>query len=157
MTLFKTLATSAVLSLALVCGAGLAFAHDIKVGTLVIGHPWARQSPMAANVAAGFLKITNTGNEDDRLLKATASISNMAQIHDMKMDGAVMKMAELPDGIVIPAGQTVELKPKSLHIMFMGLTSLPVEGEMFKGTLVFEKAGVANVVFEVVAPMAGMN
>ena len=63
---------------------------------------------MAADVAAGFMTITNNGKEEDRLVKATAEISTTVQIHDMKMEGDVMKMEELPDGIVIPAGATVE-------------------------------------------------
>lgn len=127
-------------------------AHEYKAGSLLIEHPWSRQSPMAADVSAGFVKITNNGKEDDRLVKATAEISPMAQIHDMKMEGDVMKMVELPDGIVIPAGKTVELKPKSLHLMFMHVKSQPVEGSMFKGTLTFEKAGEVPVEFMVEAP-----
>jgi copper(I)-binding protein len=75
----------------------------------------------------------------------------------MKMDGDVMKMFELPEGISIPAGSTVELKPKSLHLMFMGLAKPPVEGEHFTATLTFEKAGTVEVQFDVLAPGAHMN
>ena len=127
-------------------------AHEYKVGTLLIEHPWSRPSPMASNVSAGFLKITNTGQEDDRLVKATAEISPKVQLHDMKMEGDMMKMVELPEGIVIPAGKTVELKPKSLHIMFMDVKSQPVDGSVFKATLVFEKAGELAIDFMVETP-----
>ena len=127
-------------------------AHEYKAGSLVIEHPWSKPSPMAADVAAGFVKITNTGKEDDRLIKASAEISPNVQIHDMKMEGDVMKMVELPEGIVIPAGASVELKPMSLHIMFMNVKSQPMEGAMFKGSLTFEKAGEVPVEFKVEAP-----
>jgi periplasmic copper chaperone A len=130
--------------------------HEIKLGNLIIGKPWSRQSPMAADVAAGFLTIQNTGGEDDKLLKATAEITPKVQLHDMEMVNDVMKMVELPAGIPIPAGQTVELKPKSLHVMFMDLKTQVQQGTVFKGTLVFEKAGTVEVEFEVRAPNAGM-
>jgi periplasmic copper chaperone A len=127
-------------------------AHEVKIGNLVISHPWSRQSPMMADVAAGYLTVKNTGSEDDRLLKATAEITQKVQLHDMKIENDVMKMFELPSGIAIPAGQTVELKPKSLHVMFMDLKLQVIEGEQIKGTLVFEKAGTVAVDFEVMAP-----
>lgn len=134
-----------------------ASAHEIKFGDLVIGHPWVRQSPMAADVAAGFLTITNTGKTDDRLLKVTGELSDNVQLHDMKIEGGVMKMTELTGGIAIPAGAKVELKPKSLHIMFMDVAKQPPEGVVFNGTLTFEKAGTVDIEFEVKAPTTGMN
>ncbi len=148
---------SAVVACAALVGSTQAGAHEIKLGDLVIHHPWARQSPRAADVAAGFMIITNTGKDDDRLLKATASISPVVQLHAMKMVGDVMKMVELPEGILIPAGQTVELKPKSLHVMFTKLSSPVMEGEEIKGSLTFEKAGTVDITYEVTNPDAGMN
>ena len=132
-------------------------AHEIKIGDLVIGHPWARQSPMGADVAAGFMTITNNGKEADRLVKATASVSPTVQLHEMKMEGDVMMMSEVPGGIVIPPGATVELKPKSLHVMFMDMKVPIKEGEVIDGSLTFEKAGTLDIEYEVMAPNAGMN
>jgi copper(I)-binding protein len=159
MKCIREIAFASALTLASLFSLTDAIAHDTatKIGDLVIEQPWSRQSPMAADVAAGFLKITNQGQEDDRLIKAETAISAMTQLHDMKMDGDVMKMFELPEGIPIPAGSTVELKPKSLHLMFMGLAKPPVEGEHFTATLTFEKAGTVEVQFDVMAPGAHMN
>ncbi|MCB1378417.1 MAG: copper chaperone PCu(A)C [Alphaproteobacteria bacterium] len=157
MRLIKEISFATALTLASLYSIATSQAQEIHTGSLTIDHPWSRQSPMAANVAAGFMKITNAGTEDDTLVKATASISGNVQLHDMKMENDVMKMFEVEGGIVIPAGQTVELKPRSLHIMFMDVTAQPKEGETFTGTLVFEKAGVVTVDFEVMGPMAGMN
>lgn len=157
MKLFNQIVFASALSVASILNLASASAHEIKIGNLVIHHPWARQSPMKADVAAGFMEITNNGTEDDRLINVTAGISKNVQLHDMKMQGDVMKMVELPDGIVIPAGGTVILKPKSLHVMFMDVTSQPVEGESFDGTLTFEKAGTVQVDFEVMDPHTGMN
>jgi len=157
MSLFKQMAVAAALTLAAIVPIAAGHAHDVTVGKLTIGHPWSRPSPMAADVAAGFLTITNSGSEDDRLVKATAAITSNVQIHDMKMEGDMMKMVELTGGIAIPAGQTVELKPGSLHIMFMGLKAQPAAGSTFQGTLTFEKAGSVDVEYEVHAADAGMN
>lgn len=157
MKLFGKIVFASALTLASIAGIAGSDAHEVKLGNLVIHHPWSRQSPMAADVAAGFMTITNTGTEDDRLVKATSDISATAQIHDMKMVGDVMKMEELPDGIVIPAGGSVKLKPKSLHIMFMGLKQQVLAGEEFSGTLTFEKAGTVKVDYEVAAPGGDMS
>lgn len=157
MKLFKEIVFASALSLASILSLTNAQAHEIKFKDLVIGHPWARPSPMAKGVAAGFMTITNKGTADDRLVKASASISGKTQIHDMKMVGDVMKMQELSEGILIPAGQTVALKPKSLHLMFLDVKEELMEGEEFTGTLTFEKAGTVPVEFEVAAPDAHMN
>ena len=155
--LIKEIMFALALTLASLHGLATADAHEIKFGSLVIGHPWSRQSPMAAEVAAGFLKITNTGTEDDTLVKATAEIAPVVQLHEMKMDGDIMTMAEVKGGIVIPAGQTVELKPMGLHIMFLQVKEQPVVNTSFKGSLTFEKAGTVEVEFEVVEPKATME
>ncbi len=132
-------------------------AHEIKLGDLEIIHPWARQSPMAADVTAGFMVIRNTGKTDDKLIGVTAEIADVVQIHDMKMENDVMKMFEIPGGVVIPAGQSVEFKPKSKHIMFMKVKTQPMADSQFKGTLVFEKAGSVEIEYEVTDPNAGMS
>jgi len=60
------------------------------------------------------------------------------ELHTMTMDGDVMRMREVEGGIELPAGETVELAPGGLHIMFMGLESPFVEGETVPVTLTFE-------------------
>lgn len=157
MKLFKEVAFASALTLASILGIAHAQSHEIKFGELVIGHPWARPSPADKGVAAGYMTITNNGSQDDRLVKVTAGISGTVQLHEMKMVGDVMKMSELPDGIVIPAGKTVALKPKTLHVMFLDVKEKLEVGEEFSGTLTFEKAGTVRVDFEVAAPNAEMH
>jgi copper(I)-binding protein len=65
----------------------------------------------------------------------------------MKMDGDVMKMQELTQGLEIPAGATIELKPKSMHLMFVGVNQELVPDMMMNGELTFEKAGKVKVEF----------
>jgi copper(I)-binding protein len=63
----------------------------------------------------------------------------------MKMDGNVMRMRELDKGIEIPPGTSVELKPGGLHLMFTGLKAPFARDSKVPLTLVFEKAGSADV------------
>ncbi len=126
-----------------------AFAHGYKVGDLEIGHPWTRATPPSARVGGGYLKITNRGSAADRLLSATFDGSSTVEIHEMAHANGVMTMRELPKGLEIKPGETVELKPGGFHLMFMGLKAQLVEKQRLKGVLVFEKAGRVEVEYAV--------
>ena len=145
----KKVSAFAAVALTLLCTTPPAAPHEIKFGTLTIVHPWARPMPDAPDVMAGYLKIINTGNEVDKLIRATAEIALSSEFDEMNMDNGLMKASVVKGGIVIPAGKTVALTSKSLHIMFLRVKSQPMEGTEFKGTLTFEKAGTVNVDFEV--------
>lgn len=154
MKLFKEIIVAVALTVAAFTSS-VAHAHDYKVGSLVITHPWTPEPPMGAKVAAGFLKITNEGSTDDRLVSVTTEIASNAQVHGMKVENGVMSMFEIEGGLVIPAGQTVELKSKSNHVMFMDLKQRPTKDTRFKATLTFEKAGPVAVEFKVEPMGAG--
>ena len=124
-------------------------AHEYTVGALKIDHPWARATPKGASVGGGYLKITNTGTAPDRLVGGTTDISSRFEIHEMSMDGGVMKMRAEPNGIEIKPGQTVEFKPGGHHLMFLGLKQMFEKGGHVKATLQFEKAGKVDVDFTV--------
>lgn len=133
------------------------FAHEFKIGHLEVVHPWSRATPEGAAVAAGYLTIKNHGSDSDRLVSTTGEIAAMTQIHEMAIDDkGVMTMKELADGLTIPAGGEVTLKPGSYHIMFMKLKEPAKEGQSFKGTLTFEKAGTVYVEYAVEA-MGGQS
>ncbi|WEK03601.1 MAG: copper chaperone PCu(A)C [Candidatus Devosia phytovorans] len=133
-----------------------AFAHNgvIHLGDIDISLPFTRATLPNAPVGGGFLTIKNNGTEDDRLVSATSDVAGDTQIHEMAMEGDVMKMRELPDGLVIPAGESVTLEPGGFHIMFMGLNQAFVEGETVTVTLTFEKAGTVEVPLPVQSPSA---
>ncbi len=150
--LFAAILTAA----ALFAAASDAHAHEIKIGNLVIHHPWIRQPIGSANVASAYTSIDNTGSTNDVLIRITIEKVPTVQIHEMMMQGDVMKMTEMAKGMMIPAGKTVELKPKSSHIMMMGIKLAFTVGEQVKGTFEFAKAGKTDVEFEVVEPGADM-
>jgi copper(I)-binding protein len=122
-----------------------AHALDYKLGALEIGQPWTRATPPTAPSGGGFLTITNTGTTPDRLIAVKSPAADKVEIHEMKMDGNVMRMRELEKGIEIAPGGTVELKPGGFHLMFMGLKAPFAKDTKVPATLVFEKAGSIDV------------
>ena len=130
-------------------------AQDYKVGALEITRPWTRATPATAQSGGGFLTVTNKGTTPDRLIAARSTVSDRVEVHEMRMDGNVMKMRELEKGLEIPAGATVMLKPGSYHIMFMGLKAPFAKDAKVPVTLVFEKAGSLDIVLDVEALGAG--
>lgn len=128
-----------------------ALSHDYRIGDLQITHPWSRATPPSAKVGAGYLKIENTGSLPDRLLSVRMERAGRVEIHEMSVTDGVMRMRELPAGIVIPAGGLVELKPGGLHVMFMDLAAPLKQGERHAGSLTFERSGSVVVEFTVEA------
>lgn len=135
----------------LVCLVGpAAYARDYKVGALEIESPWSRATPKGASVAAGYMKITNTGTQADRLIGGSSDIAAF-QIHETSVENGVAKMRPLTNGLEIKPGQTVEFSPGSFHIMFVGLKKPLPASDHVKATLMFEKAGAVDVEFDVLA------
>ncbi|MGC4025132.1 MAG: copper chaperone PCu(A)C [Mesorhizobium sp.] len=145
--IFNIAALTAMLLFAAVHGLS---AHEYKAGAITIHHPWSRATPTGAKVAVGYLTLKNDGSEADRLVSVEAEIAPKSEIHEMSVDlNGVMTMRGLPDGVEIPAGATVELKPGGYHLMFVDITEPVIEGKRFKGSLTFEKAGKVDVEFAV--------
>ena len=138
--LAAVLATIAIPGLALPLAA-----RDYKVGALEISQPWTRATPPTAPTGGGFLTVTNKGTTPDRLVAVRSPASDKVEVHEMKMDGNVMRMREVEKGLEIPAGATVTLKPGGFHIMFMGLKAPFAKDTKVPLTLVFEKAGSLDV------------
>lgn len=143
------------LTLAVSLSAWVAQAADAQVGDLKLTAPWARATPKGAQVGGGYLSITNTGNAADRLIGGSTEVSAKFEVHEMSMSGGVMKMRSLAAGLEIKPGETVELKPGGYHVMFVGLKQPLMQGQPFKATLVFEKAGRVEVSFDVRSIGAG--
>lgn len=141
MKLWKTLAAAATLTLASVS----AQAADYTAGPLELSHAWTRATPPRAKAGGGFVEIVNTGSEADRLVAASSDVAGKVELHEMAVTDGVMKMRKLSDGIEIPAGETVALKPGGLHIMFIGLNQPFEKGTSVPVVLTFEKAGEVSV------------
>jgi len=99
-----------------------------------------------------YLTLINEGREADRLISAASDVAETVEFHETKMEGDVMKMQPLPEGIEVPAGGQVELKPGGYHIMLINLKRDLKVGDRFTVTLEFEKSGTLNVEVEVREP-----
>ena len=132
-------------------GIGSLQAQEIKVGDLVIDHPWSRATPAGAKVGAGYLAIKNTGQAPDRLVGGSTSAAGKVEIHQMAMKDNVATMRPVAGGLPIEPGKTVTLAPGGYHLMFVDLKSPLKQGEKLTATLEFEKAGKVDVTFEVQA------
>jgi copper(I)-binding protein len=124
-------------------------ADTVTAGSLKISASWARATPKGAAVGGGYVTITNTGTAPDRLIGGKTDIAGRFEIHEMSMDKGVMKMRMLPKGLEIKPGETVTFKPGGYHIMFVGLKHQLMQGQHFKATLKFEKAGDVDVDFAI--------
>jgi periplasmic copper chaperone A len=122
---------------------------DVKLGSLLISQPWSRATPQGSKVAAGYLKITNTGTSPDRLTGGESSLAGRVEVHEMGVDKGVMKMRALKQGVEIPPGASIELKPGSYHLMLQDLKQPLKKGDRVEATLKFEQAGSVNVDFVV--------
>ena len=126
-----------------------AHSRDYKSGALDVADPWSRITPKGASVGAGYMKISNSGTAPDRLISGSADVASKFEVHEMTIENGVAKMRLVNGGLEIKPGQTVELKPGSFHVMFVGLKKPLANGDHFKATLVFEKAGPLDVEFDV--------
>ena len=112
---------------------------------IVITRPWSRETAEGQDVGGAFMTIANTGSGADRLIGGSTPVAGDVQIHTVDMTNGVMRMRQLKDGLEIPAGDTVTLKPGSFHIMLMNLAHPLKKGEAIPLILTFEKAGPVEV------------
>ncbi|MFV0336404.1 MAG: copper chaperone PCu(A)C [Tropicimonas sp.] len=111
-----------------------------------IADAYARAAMPEAKAGAAFMHIVNTGTEDDRLVSANSDISEKTELHThIDAGDGVMKMVEVEEGFVIPAGGEHVLQRGGDHVMFMGLTRPMNDGEAVSVTFTFEKAGEITV------------
>lgn len=120
-----------------------AHAQKAKVGSIEIEHAYTRATVPGQKVGGGFMKIENKGSADT-LVSASSPIAGEVQLHEMTMDGNVMKMRQVKD-IAVPAGGAIELKPGGMHIMFMNIKAPLKAGESVPVKLKFAKAGEVEV------------
>jgi len=128
--------------------AGPALAQSPPV---VVENAWSRATPPSASTGAIYLTLASpTG---DTLIGVSSPASTAAQVHEMAMDGSVMRMRELPRGLALPPGQKVTLQPGGYHIMLVGLKSPLRQGDTVRLHLTFAKSAPVDVT----ASIAGLG
>jgi copper(I)-binding protein len=157
-TKMKKLVTAFAAAAALLATSAASLAETYTLGDLVIESPKARATPPGAPVSGGYMMIHNNGAKADRLIAGSAPFAGKVEIHEMTMDGDVMKMRELENGLEIPPGGMVTLKPGGYHVMFMMMKQNLEAGTKQRVKLQFQNAGEIEMDFDVVSPdMLKMN
>jgi len=130
-------------------------AQNANLGRLSISDAYVHETVSGQTVVTGFVKIKNTGPAD-KLVSVSTSAGFEAQIHAMKMEGNIMKMAQIPS-IDIAANSSVELTPDGMHIMILGLKTPVKTGDVIKIKLKFVNSGEVELNFPVktLAPISG--
>ncbi|MEO8175904.1 MAG: copper chaperone PCu(A)C [Sphingomicrobium sp.] len=144
----KRVASAALLALLSSC------ARDQPAPDVAIGHGWTRETAPGQSVAAVYLTVTNHGTGEDRLAKVDPPGGAAASLHSSSSDGGVARMRARPDGLVIPAHSTVELRPGGTHIMVTGLQQPLRAGETIELSLGFDRSGRRPLTVRVV-PASG--
>ncbi|MDO4905214.1 MAG: copper chaperone PCu(A)C [Lautropia sp.] len=113
---------------------------------IIVEHGYTFPSrPGVPNVGVYFERLQNATDRPDQLLSVDTSISRRAELHEMLMDGEVMRMRQLPR-IDLPAGGRVDMaKGSAHHVMLMGLHEPLRAGQVFELTLNFRHAPAQTV------------
>ncbi len=97
----------------------------------------------------GYLTLTNTAKKADRLLAVTSPVAGSVEIHRSEMQGGVMRMRALTDGVPLPSGKPVQFGPGSLHLMLFDLQQPLQSGATVPLTLRFARAGTVEAKLQV--------
>ena len=98
--------------------------------------PWIRGTVAQQKATGLFAQITSV--QGGKLVSAASPVAGVVEVHEMAMDGTVMKMRALANGLELPAGKVVELKPGGYHVMLMDLKQAMKPGDTVPVTLVIE-------------------
>lgn len=116
--------------------------------SVTVDDAWGRASPAAATNAAFYMTIEG-GSEADTLVSANTDACGITELHVSVMNDGVMSMQHLPEGIDVPAGETVLLEPGSFHVMCIDRQQDFVAGDSVSLTLEFAEAGTTAVEVEI--------
>jgi hypothetical protein len=108
------------------------------VAQVSVAEPWIRGTVPGQMATGAFMRITS--QQPAKLLEAASPVAGVVEIHEMAMQGNVMRMRAVP-ALELPAGRAVELKPGGYHVMLMDLKRALKEGESVPVTLVVESGG----------------
>jgi copper(I)-binding protein len=133
----------------------LLLATTLAHAQTTVAEPWVRGTVAQQKASGMFARITSA--QGGRLVSASSPVAGVVEIHEMAMSGDVMKMRALPNGLDLPAGKAVELKPGGFHIMLMDLKQQLKAGDTVPVTLVIESADKKRETVEIKAPVKAMN
>lgn len=132
----------------------LAAASGATLAQTTVKDAWVRGTVPQQKATGLFATITSA--KGGRLLSVSSPAAGVAEIHEMAMDGSTMRMRALPDGLPLPAGKAVELKPGGYHVMLMDLKQPLKAGDNVTVTLVLEAADKKRETLQIQAPVKAL-
>jgi len=123
-----------------------------KAQSVDVKEAWARATVAGQKATGAFMKLT--AKADTKLVAVSSPAAGVAEVHEMKMDGNVMKMRAVEGGLDLPAGKTVELKPGGYHVMLMDLKAPLAKDGTVAMTLVFKDAKGVESKMDVSLPVS---
>jgi periplasmic copper chaperone A len=133
----------------------LLLATTLAQAQTTVAEPWVRGTVAQQKASGLFARITSA--QGGRLVSASSPVAGVVEIHEMAMSGDVMKMRALPNGLDLPAGKAVELKPGGYHVMLMDLKQQLKAGDTVPVTLVIEGADKKRETVEIKAPVKALG
>ncbi len=109
--------------------------------------PWARATAPSQSVGGAY--VTLTSPVSDRLLGGSSPVAGRVELHEMRMDGAIMRMRELGEGLPLPANTPVAFAPGGYHLMLVDLKQPLVAGQTVQVTLRFQNAPPLDLVLPI--------
>ncbi len=110
-------------------------AHPQADAQVDVQSAWARPTVAGQKGTGAFMRLTS--KDGARVIGVSSAVAGVAEIHEMAMDGNVMRMRPIPS-LDLPPGQTIELKPGGYHLMLMDLNRPLAAGEKIKAELRIE-------------------
>lgn len=114
-----------------------------------VSNAWSRATPGGASTAAVYATLNSPAG--DTLTGASSPVAKTASVHEMSMDGNVMRMRPVTGGLALPPGQAVTLQPGGYHIMLEGLKVPLKQGQTVPLHLTFSKSAPVDVTATVAA------
>ena len=124
-----------------------AMAQDVDVKDA-----WVRTSVQGQSATGAFMTLI--AKKDTRLVGIITPVAGVAEVHEMKMDGGVMKMRVVEGGLALPAGKPVQLNSGGYHVMLMDLKAALPKGSTVPLTLVLKNAKGIESRVELKLPVA---
>ncbi len=117
--------------------------------------PWVRGTVAQQKATGLFVELTSA--QGGRLVSASSPVATAVEVHEMAMNGNVMTMRALPDGLALPAGKPVAFKPGGHHLMLLGLKQPLKAGDTVTVVLVIEGADKKRETLEIKAPVRALG
>ena len=125
---------------------------SVLAQSVAVKDAWARASVQGQKATGAFMTLTAKDNA--KLVSASSPVAGVVEVHEMKMDGDVMKMRAVKGGLDLPAGKAVELKPGGYHVMLMDLKVALQKDTTIPMTLVFKDAKGVETKTELTVPVS---